>query len=72
MTTKLDDALQLIKTLPEVAQDSIADRMFEVARLRQQLNSELEEAETRMDNGEGIPAEQVISELKDRQKRHDV
>ena len=72
MTAKLDDAVQLIKTLPEVTQDSIADRMFEVARLRKQLNTELDEAEARMDNGEGIPAEQVISELKDRQKRHDV
>ena len=66
MTAKLDEALSVIKSLPEKAQDAIADDMLEKARMHREINEKLAAAERQLDAGQGIPAETVIAELKAR------
>jgi len=66
MTAKLDEALTIIRSLPEQAQDAIADAMLEKARLHREINDKLAAAERQLDAGEGIPASNVIADLKRR------
>lgn len=72
MSTKLENAVTAIKALPEEAQDAIAEQLIAKVRAHRQLNDELAAAEARLDAGEGIPADQVIAELRRQQERHDV
>lgn len=66
-TTKtLEQAISAIRALPERAQDSIGQSMLAAARQHRKLNEELSEAELQLDAGEGIPAEEVIADLKER------
>ena len=72
MTSKLDEAVTVIKSLPAKAQDNIAEEMIQKARLHRQLNEELAEAEARLDAGEGIPAAKLIASLRRQQRQYGV
>ncbi len=71
-TPTLDEAVEAVRKLPEEAQSAIADEMIRRAAWHRELNEKLAEAEARLDAGEGIPAEDVIAELRERQKRYEV
>ncbi len=66
MTKTLERAIAAIRSLPETTQDSIGQSMLDAARRHRELNEELAEAERQLDAGEGIPAENVIADLKKR------
>lgn len=72
MTTTLDKAIKAARALPQSAQDTLARDVMRYLEQRHQLNVELAEAEQRLQAGDGIPAETVIAQLRDQQKRYDV
>ncbi len=67
MTKTLEQAIAAIRELPETTQDGIGQSMLDAARRHRKLNEELANAERQLDAGEGVPAEDVIAELKKRQ-----
>ena len=66
MTKTLEKAITVIRTLPETAQDSIGQSMLDAAARHRKLNDDLVLAEAQLDAGQGIPAEEVLADLKAR------
>ncbi len=66
MTKILDMAVTAIRALPESAQETIAKSMLDAAARHKKLNENLAVAEEQLDAGKGIPAEDVLSDLKQR------
>ena len=62
----LDEAIEVVRKLPELAQTAIASAIMKYAERHRALNQELSEAEGRLDAGECIEAEAVIAELRRR------
>ena len=66
MTKLLERAITAIRSLPETAQNSIGKSMLDAVTRHRKLNDDLAEAEAQLDAGKGIPAEEVLAELKER------
>ncbi len=66
MTKTFDKAVTLIRSLPETTQESIGQSMLDTAARHRKLNDQLKRAEAELDAGQGIPAEEVIADLKER------
>ena len=62
----------MVKSLPTATQEAIGEEMIEKAHLHRRLNDELAEAEARLDAGEGIPADKLITSLRQQQKKYGV